>query len=151
MKKKVLLMSAIIAVFLGVTFNLQAQLSPVGIWKTIDDETNQAKSQMQIWESNGKYYGKILRLLKEPNGGKGKTCTNCNGRFKNKPLIGMTIMWGLKYDEDNEYSGGRIMDPNNGKVYRCLIEVQKGGKKLRVRGYIGFSLLGRNQYWYKIR
>ena len=151
MKAKLTLLCAAAAVVLFASLNMQAQLSPVGTWKTISDKTGKATSHMKVYERNGTYYGKIMRLLDEPNQGKDSKCTACSGRFKDKAILGMTIMWGLKHDDDNEYSSGRIMDPDNGKIYRCTIEVQNGGKKLRVRGYIGISLFGRNQFWYRLK
>ena len=89
--------------------------SPVGTWKTIDDETGKPKSFVQIYEYQGKYYGKIVKLINpsEPN----PKCTKCTGAYKDKPIQGMTIMWNLKKDGE-EYSGGQILDPNNGKTYR---------------------------------
>ncbi|MBN1531891.1 MAG: DUF2147 domain-containing protein [Spirochaetes bacterium] len=151
MKRKVAFISAAIAAFFSITMFLYAQQSPVGMWKTVDDETGKEKSYLTITESNGKLYGTIAKLIGEPNDGKDKLCTKCTGSFKDKHLVGMTIMWGLKSEGSNKWSGGHIMDPNNGKTYRCLVELQNGGKKLRVRGFIGFSLLGRNQFWYRVK
>ena len=78
-------------------------------------------------------------------------CDKCKGDLKDKPVVGMRILWDLKKDkkEKNEWSDGRIMDPDNGETYRCYIGVQDGGKKLKVRGYLGIALFGRTQYWRK--
>jgi uncharacterized protein (DUF2147 family) len=124
--------------------------SPVGKWKTIDDETNKEKSIVEIYVQDGKIYGKILQLLQEKDGGKGKLCTKCIGSDYNKPTVGLVFLKGLKADGD-EYTGGTILDPNNGKIYKCKIEVLEGGNKLKVRGFIGFSLIGRNQFWYRVQ
>ncbi|MHB8773137.1 MAG: DUF2147 domain-containing protein [Syntrophales bacterium] len=123
--------------------------SPVGKWKTIDDETNKEKSIVEVYESGGNLYGKIVQLLQEKDGGAGKLCEKCTGSDHNKPLIGMVFLKDLKKD-DGEYSGGTIMDPNNGKTYKCKLELDEGGQKLRVRGFIGFSLLGRTQVWQRV-
>jgi len=120
--------------------------SPVGRWKTVDDSSGKAKSIVEIWEEGGKVYGKITALLDQPPNDLDPLCTRCEGDLKNKRVIGMTILSGLTKDDD-EWSGGKILDPDNGKFYKCYIAVQDGGKKLKVRGYVGFSLLGRTQYW----
>ncbi|HVH89382.1 MAG TPA: DUF2147 domain-containing protein, partial [Terriglobales bacterium] len=73
-------------------------------------------------------------------------CTRCAGALKNRPLVGLRILWHLKKEGD-EWLGGKILDPNNGKAYRCSIAVEIGGKRLKVRGFIGLSMFGRTQYW----
>ena len=127
--------------------SLFASGSPIGVWKTIDDETKKAKSHVKIYEKNGKIYGRIIKLLNpsEPN----PLCKKCSGRFSNKPILGLEFLWGFKKDGE-KYTGGRILDPNNGKIYKCYIEVLGNGNKLKVRGYVGISLFGRTQYWYKV-
>ena len=120
--------------------------SPVGRWKTIDDVTGKVKSVVAIWEENGKLFGRIQKILdpdpKDPN----PTCDDCEGELKGKPVIGLRILWDLQKDGDG-WSGGTILDPANGKTYKCLVSVEDGGTKLKVRGFIGVSLLGRTQYW----
>ncbi|AEI65656.1 DUF2147 domain-containing protein [Corallococcus macrosporus] len=118
----------------------------VGRWTTIDDETKKPKSVIAIYEENGKLYGKIEKLFREPKEEQNPLCDKCEGALKNQPIIGMTILRDLKKDDD-EWSGGSILDPANGKTYKCKIAVEDGGKKLKVRGYIGMALLGRTQYW----
>lgn len=116
-----------------------------GKWKTIDDETGKAKSIVEIWKkSDGKYYGKISQLLIKPENA---NCAACKDDRKNKPLLGMEIIRGLKKD-GNEFTGGTITDPKNGKSYKCTIT--KDGDKLNVRGYMGISLIGRTQTWHKV-
>ena len=124
--------------------------SPLGRWKTIDDETNKEKSVVEVYEAGGKLYGKIVELLQEKDGGAGKLCEKCTGSDANKPLVGMVFVKDLKKDDD-EYTGGTIMDPNNGKTYKCKMEVVEGGEKLKVRGFIGLSLLGRTQIWQRVK
>jgi uncharacterized protein (DUF2147 family) len=118
-----------------------------GKWKTIDDQTGEAKSIIEIYEQGGKIYGKVIDIL-NPARKKG-LCQNCSGEDKNKPILGLVVLKGLSKDGD-EYEGGKILDPQTGKVYKCLVALE-GKDKLKVRGYIGFSLIGRTQYWTRIK
>lgn len=106
--------------------------SPVGYWKTIDDETGEAKSVVKIYNVDGKIYGKVDKLLKRP----GALCNACEGDDKDKPIEGMVVMWGMDQDDD-VWSGGKIFDPEKNKTYRCKIWLEEDGKKLKVRGYLG--------------
>jgi uncharacterized protein (DUF2147 family) len=124
--------------------------SPIGKWKTVDDETKKEKSIIEVYEVNGTIYGKIIQLLQEKDGGAGKLCTKCTGSDLNKPVLGMVIVKDLKKDGDI-YAGGTIMDPNNGKTYKCKVEVTEGGNTLKVRGFIGLSLMGRTQVWQRVK
>lgn len=129
------------------SFSAWAQsTSPVGKWKTIDDETKQTKSIVEISEANGKLSGKIVQLFRKPQEDQNPKCDKCSGDKKDKPILQMEIIEGLTQDGD-VWSGGTILDPKNGKTYKCKIKVVDGGKKLEVRGFIGFSLLGRTQVW----
>jgi uncharacterized protein (DUF2147 family) len=119
----------------------------VGKWKTIDDETAKAKSIVEIYEKSGKIYGKVIDILEQEN--KKKICVNCSGDDKDKPILGMIVIKGLS-KEGTEYTNGKILDPKNGKLYKCYITLETKDK-LKVRGYIGISLFGRTQYWYRIK
>ena len=123
--------------------------SPVGRWKTVDDATGKVKSIVAIHDENGTLYGTIEQVLDPDVPGPNPLCIHCEGDLKNHPLIGMRFLWNMKKDND-EWDGGQILDPHNGKIYRCYLEVQDGGKKLKVRGYIGFALLGRTEYWWRV-
>lgn len=124
--------------------------SVVGVWKTIDDETNKAKSHVKIYKAkNGKYYGKIVKLLNRAKGDEDPICNVCPGKDKGKKIVGMLIVKGLKKD-GNEYNGGTIMDPKSGKVYTCKLW-NEGENKLKVRGYLGISALGRTQTWHRVK
>ena len=118
--------------------------SPVGVWKTIDDETGQAKSLIRIVETNGVLSGRIEKLLTP--GKENQVCEKCAGELKDQPVLGMEILKGLRKGDD-VWEGGTILDPNNGKTYRSQLRVVDGGKKIEVRGYIGIPLLGRSQSW----
>lgn len=140
MKKNVLL---IVILLFSITSNAQ---SIIGNWKTIDDETGKEKSIVEIYQVEGKIYAKIDRLLEK--GEENKVCENCKGANKNKPLKGMMIINGLTKDGD-EWNDAKILDPKTGKEYKCYITLEEPNK-LKVRGYLGFALLGRTQYWHRV-
>ena len=121
-----------------------AQATPVGLWKTIDDATKQPKALIRISDQGGALVGKIEKIL-VPNGADA-LCDQCTDQRKDKPIQGMTILSGLKKD-GQEWTGGEILDPNNGKVYKAMAKLADGGKKLEVRGYVGVPTLGRTQSW----
>jgi uncharacterized protein (DUF2147 family) len=123
-----------------------AQDTPVGLWKNIDDVSGKPKALIRITETNGVLEGKIEKLFRAADEEQNPVCDKCSDTRKNQPIIGMTMLTGLKKD-GAEYTGGEILDPNNGKVYRSKLKVADGGKKLEVRGYIGMPLLGRSQTW----
>jgi uncharacterized protein (DUF2147 family) len=125
-----------------------ADRSPVGTWRTIDDKTKQERSIIRITDENGELKGVVERLFDQPGDDPAHLCKECKGERKDKPIIGMPILWGLK-KEDNAWTGGEILDPHNGKIYRCKITPSEDGKSLNVRGFIGISLIGRTQTWYR--
>jgi uncharacterized protein (DUF2147 family) len=120
-------------------------MSPVGAWTTIDDETKKPKSVVRISEKDGVISGAIEKIL-DPTKQDAK-CEECadDDPRKGKPVVGMTILTGLKKEGDNVYGGGRVLDPNNGKTYNARVTVIDGGKKLEMRGSILF--IGRTQTW----
>ncbi len=120
--------------------------TPAGLWKTIDDKTGKERSLVRIVDNNGVYEGKVEQVFPLPGDDPSHLCKKCEGERKDKPIIGMTFLWGLKKDDDR-YSGGEILDPKNGKIYRARMKLIEGGRKLEVRGYIGLSLFGRSQTW----
>src|SRR6185436_1278069 len=101
--------------------------SPVGRWRTFDDKTNQLKSIVEIFSAGGELRGRVVRVFAPPAKSPNPICEGCPGEFKDKPVVGMQIMWGLKKD-GSEYSGGRVFDPENRKTYRCKLIVTDGGK-----------------------
>jgi uncharacterized protein (DUF2147 family) len=118
-----------------------------GKWKTIDDITGIEKGIVEIYEYKGKVYGRILEIFEADK--KHLKCLACDGDDKNKPLLGLLIIKGLKKD-GNEYNSGKVLDPKNGKLYKCYITLEEPDK-LKVRGYIGISLFGRTQYWHRVK
>lgn len=122
--------------------------SPVGYWKTIDDETGKPRSIVYIWSEGQTLSGKIVQLFRQPEEEADPFCIECKGPLKREKIVGLKILSGLEQDGD-EWGDGEILDPKNGKTYSCYVEVQDHGKKLKVRGYLGISLLGRTQYWHR--
>jgi uncharacterized protein (DUF2147 family) len=126
-------------------------LSPLGRWKTIDDVTGKPKSVVLLYEEGGKLFGKIESLFVEPGADPHPKCGKCDGDRKDQPIIGMVILWNLTRDESSDaWTGGHILDPKNGKTYNCYVEPVDAGKRLKVRGFLGFALLGRTQHWLKM-
>ncbi len=123
-----------------------AELSPVGLWKTIDDNSGQAKGLVRIREINGRFEGRIEKIFPKPGDDPAPKCDKCDGTRHNQPVLGMTILSGLM-KQGEEYQGGEILDPETGKIYRVKMKLAEGGKKLEVRGFIGVSLFGRSQIW----
>lgn len=123
-----------------------AETTPAGLWRTIDDHSGREKSLVRIVEVNGEFRGTIEKLFREPGEDPNPNCEKCPGDKKNKPVIGMMILTGLKKDKD-QWSGGEILDPQNGKMYKCKAWLENKGRELHVRGFIGMSLLGRTQVW----
>jgi len=130
----------------------QAQMSPLGLWRSIDDETNQPKAEIRITQNAvGGLSGVVERSLltipsPEPN------CNLCTDDRKGKPKIGLEIIRsGQQSDGKAVWEGGKILDPENGKNYSLRLTPIEGGKKLEVRGYIGAPLLGRTQTWIRVQ
>jgi uncharacterized protein (DUF2147 family) len=120
--------------------------SPLGLWKTIDDKSGAPRAIVRIYEQDGRLFGKIESSFTP--GAERRVCGACSDERKNQPILGLVIIRNMQRS-DGEYSGGDILDPDNGSVYRCKMHVE-GGTRLIVRGYIGFSLLGRNQTWQRV-
>jgi len=118
--------------------------SPIGLWKTFDDKTGQARAIVRIYQQDGRLFGQIERSFTP--GAENRVCDVCTDERKNKPIIGLIIIRNVRA-ADGDYGGGDILDPDTGSVYRCKFHLDQNGARLVVRGYIGFSLLGRTQYW----
>lgn len=120
---------------------------PVGRWKTIDDKTGQAKAIVEIRDVNGELEGRVVQIFHPP--APNPLCLKCTGALKNKPVMGMRLLWGMR-QTGAEWTGGHILDPESGDVYRCTMMLVDGGKTLRVRGFIGFSIFGRTEKWVRV-
>ena len=120
--------------------------TPIGTWQTIDDHTGQPKALVQIsQDGNGELNGKVIKGL-GANDQPERRCTECTDARKDQPILGMTIINSMKKDGD-AWDHGQILDPENGKVYKCRMHLEDSGNKLVVRGYVGVALLGRSQTW----
>lgn len=116
--------------------------SIIGQWVTYDDKTNEKKAIIAIYKTNNLYFAKIIESYVSD---RNALCDTCKGINKGVPINGLVIIENIKKDGD-EFNGGTILDPENGKIYKCYLKLMNSNK-LKVRGYIGFSLLGRTQYW----
>ena len=136
--------SALITLLVAASALASPAEGPLGRWKTFDDKTGALHGLVEITEEGGVLKGRILKSYDplKPN----PTCVLCEGERKGQPVLGMVFLWGLTR-QGNEFKGGFILDPDNGKVYKAKIRVDEGGRKLLVRGFIGISLLGRTQTW----
>ena len=125
-----------------------AQMTPVGLWKTIDDDGKTEKSLVRITEKGGVLSGVIEKIF-DPTKQDSK-CDQCSDERKDKPALGMTIIRNVRQDADDKglWTGGEILDPNNGKTYKTRLKPVDGGKTLEMRGYIGF--LYRTQVWHRV-
>ncbi|MCF8175069.1 MAG: DUF2147 domain-containing protein [Burkholderiaceae bacterium] len=133
----------------GVSISALADpMSPVGAWNTIDDETKKPKSTVRITEKDGVISGTVEKIVDPAK--QDSKCDKCaaDDPRKGKPVIGMTILSGLKKEADNVWAGGSILDPNNGTTYAAKVTVIDGGKKLEMRG--SFLFIGRTQTWIRV-
>lgn len=128
----------------------QAQMTPVGSWHTIDDKTGEIKSLVVITESSGVLSGHVEKLLRKEADQKA-VCDKCTDDRKDKPVLGLEIIRAAKKAEGKDvWEDGNIVDPDNGTVYKLKLTPIDGGKKLEVRGFVGFALLGRTQTWVRV-
>lgn len=118
--------------------------SPAGLWRTVDDKTGRERSDVRIYELDGKFYGRVERILDSKEAV--QKCAKCTDDRRDQPVLGMVIMRGLARDGD-QWSGGRIVDPETGDTYRCKMHLVDGGQKLELRGYLMMPMLGRSQTW----
>lgn len=124
----------------------QDELSPIGRWRTIDDKTGEAKAIVEIHEEFNALFGTVIKVFPRPGRPIDPVCEFCGGDRKDKPIKGMTIIWDMR-KADEEWGKGKILDPESGKIYSARMWLTDNGSKLTVRGFIGFSMLGRSQVW----
>lgn len=153
MERNNLLLTLLIGILCSIGFTTsraEVTYSPVGYWKTIDDVSGKPKSIIQIWQTdNQQLMGKVIKIFPKIGNDQAKLCSACKGDLHNQPIVGMTVLSGLKPKKE-QWMNGRILDPENGKFYQCALHTLDNGKHLRVRGYIGLPLLGRSQTWERI-
>ena len=118
-------------------------------WQTIDDKTGEKKAVIQLTESGGKVSGKIIKVLNKEKAD--ALCTKCPGSLKNKPVEGLQILSGLKADGNNQWSDGKLVDPESGKTYSGKLTLSDNGQSLKLRGFVGTPVFGRSQTWQRIK
>lgn len=148
LKKQLAILSVCLVSLASGAIHAQTADPAIGIWKTIDDKTNQPSSLIKIEQVNGILEGTIIKTFPQSGQSLLVNCTLCKDDRKDKPLIGMKIMTDLKQEQTGSWSGGKILDPKEGEIYKVKL-ITEDGKKMDVRGYIGVPLLGRTQVWYK--
>lgn len=127
-----------------------AQMTPVGVWHSFDESTGELASEIRIVDNGGVLFGRIEKLLRKAANQKA-VCEKCSDDRKDKPIIGMEVIRGARQAEGTEvWEDGKILDPKNGKVYKLKLTPIEAGKKLQVRGFLGFSFLGRTQVWTRV-
>ncbi|NJS37565.1 MAG: DUF2147 domain-containing protein [Brachymonas sp.] len=135
--------------FLAVAGAALAQNTPVGKWHSIDDKTKEIKSEITITEAGGVLTGKVSKILRKDAKPDAK-CDECTDARKGQPMMGLEIIRGIKKEDGADvWSGGKILDPENGKEYTLKLTPEDGGKKLAVRGSIG--PFGRTQTWVRVQ
>ena len=134
----------------GASLAVAAQSTPAGLWKTIDDDGKTEKSLVRIADNAGTFSAKVEKIFEAAK--QDARCEECSDDRKNQPVLGMTIVKGVRANLDDKalWDGGEILDPNNGKTYKVRMKPVDGGKRLEVRGYIGTPLLGRTQTWIRV-
>lgn len=143
MKKQI-----ISVLFFSVLSSLAFAEDITGLWQTIDDKTGAPKGQVEIRkEANGTFVGKVIKITPRTGYTPKEICVDCPAPYTNKPILGMDVLTGLKQGQGSNYVNGRILDPNTGKIYSMKAKLSANGKRLHLRGYVGVSVLGRNQIW----
>ena len=123
-----------------------AQMSPLGLWRSIDDKTGEPKAEIRVTDNAGALSGRIEKTQRKDAK---PTCTECQDVRKGQPIVGLEIIRGGKQAKGKDvWEGGKILDPENGKDYRASLTPVDGGKKLEVRGYLG--PFWRTQTWQRV-
>ena len=122
--------------------------SPVGLWRTIDDTTGKPRALVRVFEQDGRIFGRIERGV-DPNEAPDQVCDLCTDERRGQPKLGLVIIRNMQHVGD-EWTGGDVLDPDNGKVYRCRLRLVDDNRTLEVRGFIGLSLFGRTQTWERV-
>jgi uncharacterized protein (DUF2147 family) len=121
---------------------------PAGLWQEYDDKTGKVEALIRVEQAaDGTYQGTIVKLVAEVVGSASRVCSGCGGSLHNQPLLGMRILTGMRRKDAHTFEGGEIVDPDDGKVYRCRMRLSEDGRTLEVTGYIGVSWLGESEIW----
>ncbi|MGA7486142.1 MAG: DUF2147 domain-containing protein [Xanthobacteraceae bacterium] len=141
--------TAILALGLATRAAPAAEITAVGLWEQVDENSGKAESWFKISERNGVYEGNLVKIFAKPGEDENLVCSKCEGVEKGAPVLGLTLIKGMQRN-GLAYENGTIMDPRDGSVYRALMKLSPDGRKLEVRGYLGISLLGRSQVWNRL-
>jgi uncharacterized protein (DUF2147 family) len=143
----------IVAAFLPLAASAQPasnDQTPAGLWQALDDDTKQPTGWFLISNHNGVYDGIIARMFMKPDENPNAVCDQCKDDRHDHPWLGLEIIRGMQQEAEDKYAGGTILDPRDGKIYKATMKVTPDGQTLVVRGYIGFEMLGQNQYWTRL-
>lgn len=140
---------ALVFSVVGAPAQQRSEVTPVGEWAQYDDRKGDLRSIVRIEQAGDELTGTVVKVHLRAGEPANPTCEKCAPPLKDAPIEGLRIMWGLRGAE-RHWDGGRILDPENGKVYRVKLTVSEDGRTLDVRGYLGFSLLGRTQHWKRV-
>lgn len=149
MKPRWLVPALALAFFSAAAWGQQQTASPAGLWQTIDDRTGRERALVRVFESNGAYYGRIERIFDPAQAN--RICSKCPGDRREKPILGLDFMRGLRPDGEGRWSGGEILDPETGDTYRASMRLADNGDKLVVRGSVLGGLIGRSQTWIRAK
>lgn len=131
-------------------FPVRAAGELAGLWQEYDDETGKVEALIRIEQgADGAYQGTIVKLMGDVVGGEAQVCGGCQGSLHNRPLLGMRILSGMRRTDELYFAGGEILDPEDGKVYRCRMKLSGDSKTLEVTGYLGISLFGQTEIWHR--
>ncbi|HEY6979952.1 DUF2147 domain-containing protein [Reyranella sp.] len=146
---KSMTVAAMVSLGTGTPAAPAAELTAVGLWEQVDENSGKAESWFKISERNGVYEGNVVKIFSKPGEDENFVCSKCEGAEKGAPVLGLTLIKGMQRN-GLAYENGTIMDPRDGAVYRALMKLSPDGGKLEVRGYLGLSLFGRSQVWNRL-
>jgi uncharacterized protein (DUF2147 family) len=150
MRAKLLTLALALASFVVPLHGVSADLTPVGLWQAVDDDTKQPTGWFLISDHDGVYSGIIAKMFLKPGENPNAVCDQCKDDRFNHPWLGLEIIRGMQPEGEDKFGGGTILDPRDGKIYKATMKVTPDGQTLVVRGYLGIELLGRNQYWTRL-
>ena len=150
MRARIAMAVAIVLPLLAPVHAFSADFTPAGLWQAVDDDTKQPSGWFLISDHGGTFDGIIARMFFKPGENPNVACDQCKDDRLGHPWLGLEIIRGMKPEPDAKFGGGTILDPRDGKVYKATMKVTPDNQTLVVRGYIGFELLGQNQYWTRL-
>jgi uncharacterized protein (DUF2147 family) len=149
MRARYVIVAAALASLLGGGVAHSADPTAAGLWQAVDRDSGQPTGWFLFRDHDGVFDGTIVKMYLKPGESPGVTCDKCKDDRKDRPWLGLEIIRGMKRD-NLSYTGGTILDPRNGNVYNAMMTLTPDGQTLVVRGYLGISLLGQNQYWTRL-